>query len=153
MGTTCSYIQAQPNDGCWSLAQRCNITEANLTTYNSAPNFCNNIKVGEYVCCSSGSLPDFAPQPYANGTCYTYAVQHNDTCYSIATANQMNETVIPAVNNETWGWTGCQDLQLGQRICLSTGTPPFPAPVANAVCGPQVRLPPSASSTILGISS
>lgn len=34
---------------------------------------------------------------------------------------------------------GCSDLQIGQYICLSTGTPPFPATVSNAVCGPQVN--------------
>lgn len=138
MGATCSYIQAQAGDGCWSLAQRCGISEANLTTYNSAPNFCSDIKVGQYICCSAGSLPDFAPKPYANGTCYTYAVKSGDTCSAIATANQMKEIVISTVNNETWGWAGCQDLQVGQRICLSTGTPPFPAPVSGTVCGPQV---------------
>jgi len=32
---------------------------------------------------------------------------------------------------------GCSDLQAGELICLSTGTPPMPAPIANAVCGPQ----------------
>src|SRR5882757_5485401 len=104
MGGTCSYIQAQANDGCWSLAQRCAISQANLTAYNPAPKFCNTITVGEYVCCSAGSLPDFSPKPYANGTCFTYTVKKDDTCSSIATANKMNVTKISTVNNETWAW-------------------------------------------------
>ncbi|KAF4200743.1 hypothetical protein CNMCM8927_002563 [Aspergillus lentulus] len=58
---TCTYVQAIANDGCWSLAQRCNITQAELRQYNSDRNFCNNITVGEYVCCSPGSLPGFSP--------------------------------------------------------------------------------------------
>jgi chitinase len=33
---------------------------------------------------------------------------------------------------------GCGDLLAGEYICLSSGYPPMPAPVANAVCGPQV---------------
>ncbi|KAK3938836.1 glycoside hydrolase superfamily [Diplogelasinospora grovesii] len=138
MGNTCTYIQAQAGDGCWALAQRCGITQDQLQQYNTAHNFCNTIQVGEYVCCSAGSLPDFSPKPYSNGTCYTYTAQPGDTCYAIATANRMTVDKITQVNNLTWGWTGCSGLQIGQRICLSGGTPPFPAPVANAVCGPQV---------------
>lgn len=140
-GSTCKYTQAQANDGCWSLAKRCGISQDDLTKYNPEPNFCNTIIVGQYVCCSEGSLPDFSPQPYSNGTCFTYAVQSDDTCFSIANANHMNVSKISTVNSNTWGWSGCQDLQLGQRICLSDGMPPFPAPMANALCGPQVNTP------------
>jgi chitinase len=45
---------------------------------------------------------------------------------------------IETYNNQTWGWLGCGDLEAEMNICLSRGTPSFPAPVANAVCGPQV---------------
>ncbi|KAI3335204.1 hypothetical protein F4824DRAFT_160216 [Ustulina deusta] len=38
----------------------------------------------------------------------------------------------------TWAWNGCSALLPAQKICLSTGTPPFPPSVSNAVCGPQV---------------
>lgn len=41
-------------------------------------------------------------------------------------------------NRDTWGWQGCGNIFLGMKICLSTGRPPFPAVVPNAVCGPQV---------------
>lgn len=33
---------------------------------------------------------------------------------------------------------GCEKLFADYNICLSSGYPPMPAPVANAVCGPQV---------------
>jgi hypothetical protein len=45
---------------------------------------------------------------------------------------------VELFNKETWGWLGCSNLQAGQNIYLSTGSPPFPAPVENAVYGPQV---------------
>ncbi|PYI03570.1 glycoside hydrolase [Aspergillus sclerotiicarbonarius CBS 121057] len=138
VASTCSYTQAVSGDGCWSLAERCDITEAELETYNPASDFCNTIQVGQYVCCSAGTLPDFSPKPYSNGTCYTYTVGSGDSCAAIATANQMNVTKIPTYNKHTWGWAGCLRLQVDQRICLSEGTPPFPAPMENAVCGPQV---------------
>ncbi len=138
MGNTCTYIQAQANDGCWSLAQRCGITQDQLTQYNTEVNFCNNILLNQYVCCSAGSPPDFSPKPSANGTCYTYAIATNDICSTIAAANYITVDQIESYNSQTWGWIGCGDLQIGQEICLSSGSPPFPAPVQGNVCGPQV---------------
>ncbi|KAJ3454769.1 hypothetical protein MRS44_013369 [Fusarium solani] len=35
------------------------------------------------------------------------------------------------------GWRGCDDLATDVKICLSSGKPPQPLPVNNAVCGPQ----------------
>jgi chitinase len=149
---TCRYIQAQSGDGCWSLTQRCGITQAQLESYNGGASFCNNINIDQYVCCSSGTLPDFSPQP-TNGNCYSYTVKAQDTCASIATAHQMKFSVIENNNNQTWGWMGCSDLQIGQKICLSTGKPPFPVNVPNAVCGPQANgtTPTSDPSTWSGL--
>ena len=115
------------------------------------PKFCNIVLKNQTVCCSAGSLPDFSPKPYPNGTCYTYVVNPDDTCYSIATANQMNASNIPIYNTQSWGWQGCNPLQKGQKICLSSGTPPFPAPVSGVVCGPQVRSSPLSPSLLLKI--
>lgn len=134
---TCRYIQAESGDGCWALTQRCGITEQELESYNGGASFCNNININQYVCCSPGSLPDFSPQP-TDGNCYAYTIQSGDICGTIATAHQMQVSGIENNNNMTWGWMGCLDLQIGQKICLSTGNPPFPVSVSNAVCGPQV---------------
>jgi chitinase len=142
IATACTYVQVQAGNGCWDLAQQCNITEYQLLQYNPTPNLCSTIQVGDYVCCSAGFLPDFSPQPYSNGNCYTYTVQSDDTCDAIAAANRMSADTINNVNSQTWGWTGCTGLQAGQRICLSEGTPPFPLPVPSAECGPQVSLSP-----------
>jgi chitinase len=143
MGSSCSYIQAQAGEGCWALAQRCqNITQAQLIQYNNAPDFCNNLEVGQYVCCTAGALPSFSPKPSDNGTCFIYTVQDGDSCSAIAMANHLTVDKLNNFNNQTWGWTGCSDLQAGQRICLSSGTPPFPAPIQGAVCGPQVSRSP-----------
>ncbi|KAJ5765052.1 glycoside hydrolase [Penicillium odoratum] len=138
VSSTCSYIQVDSGDGCWSLANRCGITEDELTTYNTATDFCNDLEANQYICCSEGTLPDFSPKPYSNGTCYTYTVQSGDTCEAIAKAELMDEDKISGYNNETWGWSGCSDLILGQRICLSNGTAPFPSALESALCGPQV---------------
>lgn len=139
MGTTCSTIRVQAGDSCTSLAAQCGINATDFDDYIPQANLCLTLTPGQPVCCSSGSLPNYAPQPYANGSCATYLVQSGDYCTELAaTYYPLTVEEIDSYNNNTWGWLGCTDLQAGQNICLSTGTPPFPAPVANAVCGPQV---------------
>jgi chitinase len=136
--STCKYIQANAGDGCWALAQRCGITQAQFESYNGGSGICSTVQVDQYVCCSAGSLPDFSPQP-TNGNCFPYTIQTGDFCAAIAKTHQMQVSVIENNNNLTWGWMGCNDLQIGQTICLSPGKPPFPANVPNSVCGPQVN--------------
>ncbi|EDN99276.1 hypothetical protein SS1G_02128 [Sclerotinia sclerotiorum 1980 UF-70] len=99
---------------------------------------CSTLAVGQHVCCSDGNLPDYSPQPNANGTCATYTVVTNDSCSQLAALNSITVDDIESFNRQTWGWMGCADLQAGYNICLSTGNPPMPATVANAICGPQV---------------
>ncbi|KAL4739555.1 glycoside hydrolase superfamily [Aspergillus similis] len=135
MSGVCSYIQVQAGEGCWALADRCGITQEELVTYNPADGFCDTLQLDQYVCCTEGSL---APQPDDDGNCYVHVVQTDDLCDTIAKANRMLASDIPGYNSLTWGWRGCDNLQLGQRICLSEGRPPFPSAVDGVVCGPQV---------------
>jgi chitinase len=134
----CTTVQVVSGDSCASLVTECGITAAEFTDYNTASDLCSTLAVGQYVCCSSGTLPDRAPQPKADGSCYSYSVVSGDTCSALAAANSLTVTEINNFNNDTWGFMGCTDLQIGNVICLSSGTPPFPASVANAECGPQV---------------
>lgn len=135
---SCTTISVNSGDGCASLAQRCNITPAQFTQYNSEANECSTLQPGELVCCSAGSLPDNTPQPQADGTCATYTVQPGDDCSMIAASHSITQDQLLSFNNNTWGWVGCNPLYSGSIICLSSGNPPMPAPVANAICGPQV---------------
>lgn len=136
--STCSYVQVVSGDSCGSLVTECGITADEFYEYNPASNLCSALAVGQYVCCSAGDLPDLAPSAYTNGTCYTYDVQSGDTCSAIAAKYTLTVDDIDNFNSQTWGWYGCDDLQAGASICLSNGTAPFPLPLANAVCGPQV---------------
>ena len=130
MGNTCSYTQVAPNEGCWDIWTRCNITQAQLLEYNGADLCTNGLKVDQYVCCSPGNLPDFSPQPYENGTCYTYTAVKGDNCWNIAEAHHIDprSTALEDRNANTWGWAGCAGLQEGARMCLSTGNPPVIRP-------------------------
>jgi chitinase len=138
MGQTCSYILVNEGDTCASLAAECNITAAEFTQYNPSSTLCSTLVPKEPVCCSSGSLPDLTPQPNSDGTCYAYTVQSGDYCQLIASNNYITVDDIETYNAQTWGWMGCDDIQLNATICLSTGTPPMPAVVSGALCGPQV---------------
>jgi chitinase len=91
---TCSYIQVKSGNTCSTLAASCGITLAQFESYNGGASECSDLQINQYVCCSAGSLPNFAPQPYANGTCYTYTIKSGDTCGAIATTYQMQVTVI-----------------------------------------------------------
>lgn len=134
---TCSYTEVVAGDGCWAIADRCKITQDQLLEYNPKPNFCNTIIPGQKVCCSAGDLPDFTPQPNPDGSCRTHTIKSGDDCDTIARQNDMTVDQIEDRNGNTWGWTGCSYLIVGGVLCLSTGSPPMPASIANAVCGPQ----------------
>ncbi|KAJ5945782.1 glycoside hydrolase [Penicillium verhagenii] len=135
----CTTAQVVAGDTCTTLAAECGISAADFTTYNPSSTLCGNLAAGQYVCCSSGTLPDYSPQPDSDDNCYSYLVQTGDTCDALSAAYDLNSTEIESYNNDTWGWMGCGDLLAGENICLSSGWPPMPAVISNAVCGPQVN--------------
>lgn len=133
----CTTKKVVPGDSCGSLATKCAIAADDFTKYNPQDNLCSSLTPGQQVCCSSGSLPDLKPVQNKNGSCASYNVQSGDTCASIAANNGLVVDDIGRFNNKTtWGWSGCNGLMAGMAICLSTGTPPMPASLPNAVCGP-----------------
>jgi chitinase len=135
----CRDIQVVSGDSCAALAQRCGISGAGFTKYNSkTSNLCSTLKVKQYVCCSAGDLQDHTPQPSSDGTCYTYNVKADDGCWSIADSYGIDQQRIEDSNKKTWVFSECSGLQVGQIICLSKGNPPMPAVDPTALCGPQV---------------
>lgn len=86
-----------------------------------------------------GHCPISPPQPNVDGSCATYTIKAGDLCDTIASSHHMTVDIINQVNKNTWGWTGCSLLMVGQTICISTGLRPFPPPISNAVCGSQVN--------------
>ena len=99
---TCEFTQVQAGDGCYAISERCGVTISEVESFNGGGDFCNTLKVDQYVCCSSGSLPDFSPQPNDDGSCFAYTVQPDDFCSKIAEAHQMTIEDIESRNDETW---------------------------------------------------
>ncbi|KAF7562274.1 hypothetical protein G7046_g1854 [Stylonectria norvegica] len=133
----CRAIQVKSGDSCASLSKRCKITSTSFNKYNSKANFCSKLVPNQWVCCTSGTLPDKTPKPLKDGTCFTFSIKSGDSCYSIAQSYGISESTISAANINTWGWSGCSRLQIGQRICLSKGKSPMPMTISGAECGPQ----------------
>lgn len=134
----CTTATVVSGDSCGSLASKCGISGDDFTKYNPSSTLCSTLQVGQRVCCSPGDLPDLTPKSNSDGTCASYVVQAGDDCSKIAAAHSLTVDKLDSFNNQTWGWTGCKNLQSGVNMCLSTGRPPMPAPLDNAVCGPQV---------------
>lgn len=135
----CKTQQVVQHDSCASVASRCGISVPALQHYNGdVTGWCNKLMPKQHVCCSSGTMPDFRPQPGSDGTCATYKIAPGDTCFQISDANYISTDDIESFNKKTWGWSGCGHLQPDQLLCLSKGDPPMPAPIPDATCGPQV---------------
>ncbi|KAL4944609.1 hypothetical protein BDV06DRAFT_220125 [Aspergillus oleicola] len=134
---TCETTQVELGDSCAVLAERCGISGDDFMDYND-DDLCSTLVEGQYVCCSEGDLPDFSPDPFDNGTCYTHQVETGESCASLAAEWSLEQEDLETFNEDTWGWRGCENLQASLNICLSKGDPPFPAPIPNAICGPQV---------------
>ncbi|KAF2168013.1 glycoside hydrolase family 18 protein [Zasmidium cellare ATCC 36951] len=142
----CSTVQVVSGDSCASLTQKCGISGADFTKYNPGSNFCSTLQPYQHVCCSAGTLPDFAPQPNSDGSCATYTIVANDNCDNLAAEYSLTVDDINTFNQDTWAWGGCAELYVGTIICLSKGSPPMPAALSNAVCGPQKPGTPKAAA-------
>lgn len=135
----CIKHQIALGESCVSIAKACKISVADFLKYNDVKgdgnDWCRKFQAGKNACCSSGSS---RPLPEDNGDCFTYTIKADDDCSIIGLPWNLTPEDIEGFNDKiTWGWRGCPDLTIGLKICLSKGSPPMPAPVSNAVCGPQ----------------
>ncbi|KAJ5116285.1 hypothetical protein N7456_000633 [Penicillium angulare] len=134
---TCSSILVGAGDTCDTVASKCGITTTELEAYNTDSSLCTSLEDGKPICCSSGAL-DLPPTQRSNGVCYTYTIQAHDTCGSISQGYDITIDNIETYNKATYAWYGCDELELGGFMCLSSGAIPMPVAIPQAVCGPQV---------------
>lgn len=119
-----------------SVESVCGVNSESVQGYNPSLNF-NALAVGQTICCSIGNAPDKRPSKNSDGSCYSYTIKSGDTCSSIlAKYSPLSTSDLTTYNTKTYGWKGCNLLQIGQKICLSSGTAPRPNSVADAQCGP-----------------
>ncbi|KAL5042360.1 hypothetical protein BDW71DRAFT_211300 [Aspergillus fruticulosus] len=135
----CRKETIKEGDTCATLAKRCGVSGPEFMKYNPQRGLCAGLRAGEEVCCSGKKWMKGKPVINRDGSCAAYLTQDDDTCASIAQQHNLEEARIRYYNDgRTWGWTGCDGLHGGLKICLSDGYPPLPAPRTGAVCGPTV---------------
>lgn len=138
----CRNILVEKDDTCGTLAARCGLAGFAFENYNKkTPNLCSTLKESQRVCCSSGDLPALPdvpepPKPQPDGTCATYDVEMDEGCQAVADKHGIDMEDLFEFNKKTWGWDGCGNLWLAQRLCVSRGNPPMPASYPDATCGP-----------------
>ncbi|KAL4932909.1 glycoside hydrolase superfamily [Aspergillus undulatus] len=136
---TCVTETVRKGDTCGDLARRCGVTGDEFMTLNSQEGLCTWLRPGEEVCCSPRTLKEGKPEMNQDGSCAAYLTKDEDTCASIASAHGLPEAKISYFNDgRSWGWSGCNLIHGGLRICLSEGYPPLPPPRTGAACGPTV---------------
>ncbi|KAM7212489.1 hypothetical protein V8F06_012111 [Rhypophila decipiens] len=137
----CRTIKVEDNDICDTLAAKCGISRKDFDKYNVGDDkFCNGLKPKQRVCCSAGTMPNFAPPPNADGSCFKYKVVAGDDCDKLSAEYTLSRDLLNEYNKKTWGWNPCKEgnfLFEKAVICLSKGRPPFPDNLDGADCGPQ----------------
>ncbi|KAI2782388.1 putative glycosyl hydrolase, family 18 [Daldinia loculata] len=136
---TCKTRTVIYGDSCGSLASKCGISAADFTKANTKADLCSNLAEGQQVCCTAGKMPDLKPKPDPDGNCAVYTTIKNDNCAKIAAARDLTVENLENFNKKTWAWNGCEKLLPDFKMCVSTGSPPMPANVPNAVCGPTAN--------------
>ncbi|KAL2818187.1 glycoside hydrolase superfamily [Aspergillus cavernicola] len=136
---TCVKETVVSGDTCATLAEKCGVSAHDFMIYNPKEGLCATLQPGQEVCCSDRRSLDNPPDMNEDGSCAMYTTQPNETCLSIANDHYLDEPDIRYFNDgRTWGWSGCDLMRPGLRICLSDGYPPVPAPEKGATCGPTV---------------
>ncbi|KAL4749547.1 hypothetical protein BDW72DRAFT_204710 [Aspergillus terricola var. indicus] len=135
----CKKEIVREGDNCATLAKRCGVSGPEFMKHNPKRQLCTWLRPGKEVCCPGKKWTKGKPVMNRDGSCAAYLTEDNDTCASIAQAHNMEAERIKYYNDgRTWGWTGCDQLHGGLKICLSDGYPPLPVPKTGATCGPTV---------------
>ncbi|KAL1838072.1 hypothetical protein VTJ49DRAFT_3092 [Mycothermus thermophilus] len=132
----CTVARVESGDGCWSMAkQKCSppIELSDLYKYNGGSDkICDNLRAGDYVCCTSGTMPNMDPKPNPDGTCKYVQVQQGDSCDSIAEGRCPERLSLDQLAKFNGGSQSfCTNLKLKSVVCCSQGTKPDLRPKKN----------------------
>ncbi|MEW6181768.1 MAG: LysM domain-containing protein [Bacillota bacterium] len=111
-GGTFPYV-IRAGDTCFALAQRFGTSVAAIQAANPGLN-CDNLQIGQIICIPVG-VPPVCPA----GTT-PYIIRAGDTCFSLAQRFGTSVAAILAANPGL----NCDNLQIGQTICIPVGVPP-----------------------------
>ncbi|KAB5589059.1 hypothetical protein CTheo_7501 [Ceratobasidium theobromae] len=115
---------------CYDIYTKAGITASQLSSYNPRLD-CATLQLGQRVCISAGTLLSRRLAPNPDGSCVKYKVLEDESCPQIAA--RFNATV-PQL--ESWN-AGCDQLQFGYTMCVSSGSPPPITVDPKLQCGPE----------------
>lgn len=70
-----------------------------------------------------------------DGICVYYIVKNGDFCNKIVVVSGLMVQELEKVNENIWGWNGCDKLYVGNIFCFSKGNLLFFVLVLNVICG------------------
>ncbi|KAJ3118277.1 hypothetical protein HDU96_002713 [Phlyctochytrium bullatum] len=163
-------------DTCWALANANGLSVDQFRSLNNNPD-CQNLQIGQVVCLAGGNggsqqpeqpKPEPKPQPQpqpdppkqpeqpsngggpSSGGCYkSYTIKSGDTCWALANANGLSVDQFRSLNNNP----DCQNLQIGQVVCLAGGNGGSQQPKPDPKPEPQPTQQPDQPSNNGGSSS
>ncbi|KAJ7478276.1 hypothetical protein FB451DRAFT_1365864, partial [Mycena latifolia] len=130
----CTTTTVVSGDSCATLATRCGLSGNQFTSFNPGLD-CSKLAVDQWVCCTTGTLPSKRPNQNPDGSCYYVEIEPGADCSQLSVKYDVTLQEIDTWNKQTWRWTGCQGLQPGMNVCVSSGTPKAPAQNASIPCG------------------
>lgn len=138
-------VDAKPNDkGCYihkmAAGETCaylidkftNVKSiSNLNSWNKdTPGWegCDNGHpwAGDEVCVSTGGYPDKRPSKNSDGSCKIHVIKSGESCGVLDKMYYLKPGDMYKFNEDNPNWVSCQDGRpwVGDRVCVSEGTPP-----------------------------
>ncbi|KAF8191071.1 hypothetical protein K438DRAFT_1591719, partial [Mycena galopus ATCC 62051] len=110
-------------DTCAAIESKTGVSDAQLHQLNPSINSgCTNLQIGEALCVSGGT---------SSGCSQTYTVVSGDTCPAIESKTGISDAQLHAQNPSIN--SGCTNLQVGQILCVSGGSPGGGGTTFNAI--------------------
>ncbi|KAJ1954252.1 hypothetical protein EC988_002535 [Linderina pennispora] len=109
--------EVKPGDYCYKIAISNGISYQQFLAQNPGIN-CANLYVNQKVCLLPITLPGWSGYKAQPVSCRTYQVQPGDVCSAIAEQSSMSVDRLVELNANMVGWNGCQELYIGQTLCL-----------------------------------
>ncbi|ORX71667.1 LysM-domain-containing protein, partial [Linderina pennispora] len=136
---SCQIYTLKPGDSCWLIARTNSITMEQLAAWNPDMS-CMRLLIGQRVCVSPPSN-SIGPSPTQPGNaCREYVVKSGDSCWYIGASIGISLEQLQAYNPGL----NCQGLQVGQRLCLPSGSSGSPTgSVTPTPTTPSIPVAPS----------
>eukprot|EP00884_Botryococcus_braunii_P012498 jgi/Botrbrau1/21249/Bobra.39_2s0043.1 len=133
-GGCTKYYTVKSGDTCYIIWTTYSLDSNTFYALNPGIN-CNNLQIGQQVCIGGGGGPTPSPRPPPPSTptptstppagCTKYyTVKSGDTCYIIWTTYGLSSATFYVLNPGI----KCNNLQIGQQVCIAGGSGPTPPP-------------------------